>query len=57
MTNQLQKMGFRDTGYLNNTLNFERNLIIALSMYYKLGRFDPSDKFIETYRNKEILRL
>ena len=26
-------------------------------MYYKLGCFDPSDKFVETYRNKEILSL
>ena len=50
-------MGFHDTGCLNNALNFERNYIIALSMYYKLGRFTPSDKFIEIYRNKEILRL
>ena len=26
-------------------------------MYYKLFRFDPSDKFIQTFRKKEILRI
>lgn len=26
-------------------------------MYYKLGRFDPYDKFVETYKNKKILRI
>ena len=25
-------------------------------MYYKLGRYEPSDKFIIAYRNKEILK-
>ena len=48
LIDQLQKMNFRDTGCLINAYNFERNNIIAL-MYYKLGRFDPYDKFIETY--------
>ena len=26
-------------------------------MYYRLGKYDPSDKFTETYRNKEVIKL
>ena len=24
-------------------------------MYYKLGRYDPSERFIQAYKNKDIL--
>ena len=34
----------------------KKKYIIALAMYYKLGRYDPSDKLTQTYRNKEILK-
>ena len=53
--NQLHKMGFIDTGCLINAFTFERNYILALAMYYKLGRYDPSEKFILTYKNKDII--
>ena len=26
-------------------------------MYYKLGRYDPSDKFVQTYKNKRVLQI
>lgn len=56
MVNNLEKMNFQDTGCLNNPFVFEQNYIIALAMYYKTGRYDPSYRFIQTYWNKEILR-
>ena len=30
---------------------------MALSMYYQIGRFDPSNTFIKNYRNKDIIKL
>ena len=57
MVNNLDKMSFRDTGCLSNVYIFEKNYIITLAMYYKMGRYNPSDRFIQTYRNKDILRL
>ena len=56
MVNNVEKMNFRDTGWLNNAYPFEKKYIIALAMYYKLGLYDSSDKFVLTYRNKEILK-
>ena len=50
-------MTFRDTGYLNNATKSERQTIIALAMYYRLGKYNPSDKFTTTYRNKEVIKL
>ena len=56
-------MAFRDTGYLNNAATSERKTInekrkiIALAMYYRLGKYDPSDKFTTTYRKKEVIKL
>ena len=55
LTNQLQRKGFWDTGYLNHALIFEKH-VIAWTMYYKLGiaiyyelrHFDPQDKFVGT---------
>ena len=52
---QLHKMGFIDTECLINAFTFERNYILALAMYYKLGRYDPSERFTQTYENKDIL--
>ena len=50
-------MAFRDTRYLSNAIKTERNSIIALTMYFRLGRCDPSDKFTETYKNKDVIKL
>ena len=45
----LEKLNFRNTGHLNNTCTFERNYIIVLAIYHRLGRYDPSDKLVQTY--------
>ena len=50
-------MKFRDGQCLNNTTSTERENILALAIYYKLGKFDPSDKHIQTYKNKDIVNL
>ena len=57
MTEKLARSNYRDTGFLSNATKDERNRIIALSMYYQIGRFDPSNTFIKNYSNKDILRL
>lgn len=57
MATQLRRMSFQDTGRLNNATTKERENILALSMYYKLGRYDPSDKCIQTYKSKGIIKL
>ena len=53
----LEKMNFLDTGTLTNAYEFEKHSIIALAMYYKLGRYDPSDKFVQTYKNKRVIQI
>ena len=45
-------MAFRDTGYLNNATKSERQMIIVLAMFNRLRKYDPSDKFTTTYKNK-----
>ena len=57
MTQKLAKLNFRDTGFPSNATAEEKNSIIALSMYYQLVRFDPSNKFVTKYRNKDIIQL
>ena len=57
MTQKLAKFNYRDTGLLANAKAEERNGIIALSMYYQIGRYDPSNKFITNYSNKDVLEL
>ena len=57
MTEKLATISYRDTGFLTNATKDERNCIIALSMYYQIGRFDPSNTFLKTYSNKEVLKL
>ena len=49
-------MSYRDTGFLNNATD-ERKQIMGLSMYYQIGRYDPSNIFIVNYKNKDILHL
>ena len=52
MVNRLEQMGFNDTGNLTNAYSFEKIEILALAMYYKLRRYDPSDRFVQTQKNK-----
>ena len=56
-TQKLAKFNYRDPGFLANATAEERNQIIALSMYYQLGRYDPSNKFTTNYSNKYVLEL
>ena len=48
-------MIFCDIGNLSNATNDEKVKIIALSMYNRLGVYDPSNEFIRNYKNKNIL--
>ena len=57
MTQKLTKINYRDTGFLSNITTKERAQIIALSMYYQLGRIDPSNIFTVNYRNRDIINL
>ena len=57
ITAKLARSSYEDTGFLSNATKDEKNRIIALSMYYQIGRFDPSNTFIKSYNNKNILRL
>lgn len=57
MTQKLAKLNFRDTGFLANATQDEKNHIIVLSMYYQIGRFDPSNTFVKNYSNKDIIKL
>ena len=57
MTQKLDKLDYRDTGFLSNATKDEKNKIITLSMYYQIGPFNPSNAFIKNYRNKDIIKL
>ena len=57
MTQRLAKLSYRDIGFLSNATEEERRRILVLSMYYHIGRYDPSNLFIRTYRNKNIISL
>ena len=57
MTQKLAKLNYRNTGFLSNATVDERNKIIVFSMYYQIGKFDPSNQFIVNYRNKDIINL
>ena len=48
-------MNFVDTGaFINATLEEQKNLTI-LAMYYTLGEYNPSNRLIKTYRNKDTI--
>ena len=52
---RLYRMNFADTGsFINATLQEKENLT-ALAMYYTLGNYDPSNKFVKTFRNKDTI--
>ena len=57
MTQKLAKSNYRDTRFLSNATANEKNKKIILSMYQQTGRFDPSNKFIVNYRNKDIINI
>ena len=57
MTEKLARSSYRDTGFLSNVTKDEKNSITALSMFYQIGRLDPSNTFIKNYNNKDILKL
>ena len=57
MTQKLAKLNYRDTGFLSNATDEERQRTIALSMFYQLRKFDPSNQFICNYRGKNIIHL
>lgn len=54
LTAQLQ--AFVIIGNLSNATNDESVQIIALAMYNRLGLFNPSNEFIQNYKNKDILQ-
>lgn len=53
MVYKLEKMSYRDTGFLNNSTKEERHNIIALVMYYALERFHLSNKYVKNYNHRE----
>ena len=55
MTQKLAKLNYRDTNFLSNAAIEEKSNITALSMHYKIGRYEPSNPFIVQYRNKDNL--
>ena len=54
---RLQKMNFVETGCLINAITTEKENIIALSLYYTLGKYHPSDKYTQTYKNKNVIKI
>ena len=54
---RLHKMSFVNTGCFINTTTKEKENMAALSMPHALGKYDPSDKHIQNYRNKIIIKL
>ena len=48
LTIQLQQTSFCDIGKLTNGTKDERDTIIALSMYDRLGSYDPSNEYLIT---------
>ena len=44
-----------DTGSPPNATLQEKENLTALAMYYTPGEYDPSNKFIKTFRNKDII--
>ena len=54
MTQRLAKLNYRETGFLSNATDEERKRIIALPMYYQIGKLDPSNPFIRTCRTETL---
>ena len=56
LSTKLQTTSFCDIGTLSSETNDERLTMLALSMYHRLGPFDPSNKYVIDYKNKSILK-
>ena len=54
-TTQLQQPSFCDIGKLTKATKQERDTIIALSKYDRLGLYDPSNEYITNYKHKDVL--
>ena len=54
-TTQIQQSSFCDIGKLTKATKQERDTIIALSMYDRLGLYDPSTEYVINYKHKEVL--
>ena len=54
-TTQIQQTSFCDIGKLTKATKQERDTIIALSMYDRLGLYDPSNEYVINYKHKEVL--
>lgn len=50
-------MNFVDTGCFINATKEEKENMIALSMQYTLGKYDPSNKFTRMCRNKNVISI
>ena len=57
MATQLQITNFCYTGSLHNATEEEKYTVIALSMYHRIGNYNPSNKYIINYKNKDILNI
>ena len=57
LATRLHKRSFIDTGCLINATKTEEERLLALAMYYCLGKYDPSDKYTQTYRNRTIINI
>ena len=55
LSTQLQQTSFCDIGKLTKATKQERDTIIALSMYNRLGLYDPSNEYIIHYKHKDVL--
>ena len=55
-TTQLQQTNLCDIGRLTKATEQERNTMIAISMYDRLGLSDPSNEYVMNYKNKDILQ-
>ena len=54
-TTQLKQTDFCDIGKLTKANKEEKAVIIAMSMYDRLGLYDPSNEYITKYKYKEVL--
>ena len=55
-TTQIQQTNFWDIGRLIKATKQEKNTVIPLSMYDRLGPYDPSNEYIANYKHKDVLQ-
>ena len=54
-TTKIQQTNFCDIGRLTNATKQEIDTIIAMSMYDRLGLYDPSNEYITNYKHTDVL--